>query len=79
LLSLAAPEFGPRRLYTNLGQAADGAEDRFALIWKREPPRGARAEPGRHALNETVGEVGNIWMTKAYSRCAAPKRDCFAW
>ena len=32
-LSLAAPEFGPRRLYANLGQAAGGAEDRFALIW----------------------------------------------
>jgi uncharacterized protein (DUF736 family) len=32
-LSLAAPEFGPRRLYANLGAAAGGAEDRFALIW----------------------------------------------
>ena len=33
-LSLAAPEFGPRRLYANLGRAA-GAEDDdvFALIW----------------------------------------------
>ena len=33
-LSLAAPEFGPRRLYANLGRAAgqdDG--DVFALIW----------------------------------------------
>ncbi len=33
-LSLAAPEFGPRRLYANLGRAAgqdDG--DTFALIW----------------------------------------------
>lgn len=32
-LSLAAPEFGPRRLYANLGQAAGEADDRFALIW----------------------------------------------
>jgi uncharacterized protein (DUF736 family) len=32
-LSLAAPEFGPRRLYANLGQAAGGPEDRFAVIW----------------------------------------------
>ena len=33
-LSFAAPEFGPRRLYANLGRAAgtdDG--DRFAIIW----------------------------------------------
>ena len=32
-LSLAAPEFGPRRIYANLGRAADGDEDSFALIW----------------------------------------------
>ena len=33
-LSLAAPEFGPRRLYANLGRAAgSNAEDRFAIIW----------------------------------------------
>ena len=32
-LSLAAPEFGPRRLYANLGQAAGESEDRFAIIW----------------------------------------------
>ena len=33
-LSLAAPEFGPRKLYANLGRAA-GQEDGdvFALIW----------------------------------------------
>jgi uncharacterized protein (DUF736 family) len=33
-LSVAAPEFGPRRLYANLGRAAgnDGG-DRFAIIW----------------------------------------------
>ena len=33
-LSLAAPEFGPRRLYANLGRAVgpDG-EDSYALIW----------------------------------------------
>jgi len=30
-LSLAAPEFGPRRLYANLGQMP--GEDRFAIIW----------------------------------------------
>jgi uncharacterized protein (DUF736 family) len=32
-LSLAAPEFGPRRLYANLGQAVGEPDDRFALIW----------------------------------------------
>jgi len=33
-LSLAAPEFGPRRLYANLGRAAgDERDDRFAIIW----------------------------------------------
>ena len=32
-LSLAAPEFGPRRLYANLGRAAGGDQDSFALIW----------------------------------------------
>jgi uncharacterized protein (DUF736 family) len=33
-LSLAAPEFGPRRLYANLGRAADrDDDDAFAIIW----------------------------------------------
>jgi uncharacterized protein (DUF736 family) len=33
-LSLAAPEFGPRRIYANLGRAAgQDDEDAFALIW----------------------------------------------
>ncbi len=33
-LSLAAPEFGPRHLYANLGQAADQDDDEtFAIIW----------------------------------------------
>jgi uncharacterized protein (DUF736 family) len=33
-LSLAAPEFGPRRLYTTLGRAAGQDDDEtFALIW----------------------------------------------
>lgn len=33
-LSLAAPEFGPRRLYANLGRAAGQEdEDAFAIIW----------------------------------------------
>lgn len=32
-LSLAAPEFGPRRLDDNLGRGAGGGEDSFALIW----------------------------------------------
>jgi uncharacterized protein (DUF736 family) len=32
-LSLAAPEFGSRRLYANLGRAAGEDEDSFALIW----------------------------------------------
>ena len=32
-LALAAPEFGPRRLYANLGRAAGEAENRFAIIW----------------------------------------------
>lgn len=31
-LSLAAPEFGPRRLYANLGQLP-GEANRFAIIW----------------------------------------------
>ncbi len=33
-LSLAAPEFGPRRLYANLGRSAgQDDEDTFAIIW----------------------------------------------
>jgi uncharacterized protein (DUF736 family) len=32
-LSLAAPEFGPRRLYANLGRSPGDGDDRFALIW----------------------------------------------
>jgi len=33
-LSLAAPEFGPRRLYANLGRAAGQDDDNvFAVIW----------------------------------------------
>lgn len=33
-LSFAAPEFGPRRLYANLGRAAgQDDEDAFAIIW----------------------------------------------
>lgn len=32
-LSLAAPEFGPRRLYANMGRAAGKGEDDFAIIW----------------------------------------------
>ena len=33
-LSLAAPEFGPRRLYANLGRAAgQNDDDAFAIIW----------------------------------------------
>lgn len=33
-LSLAAPEFGPRKLYANLGRAAGQDDpDVFALIW----------------------------------------------
>ena len=33
-LSLAAPEFGPRRLYANLGRAAgQDDDDAFAVIW----------------------------------------------
>lgn len=32
-LSLAAPEFGPRRLYANLGRAAGEGDDRFPIIW----------------------------------------------
>ena len=33
-LSLAAPEFGPRRLYANLARAAgDEREDRFVILW----------------------------------------------
>ncbi|MCP4316603.1 MAG: DUF736 domain-containing protein [Hyphomicrobiales bacterium] len=33
-LSIAAPEFGPRKLYANLGKAAGQDDDNvFALIW----------------------------------------------
>ncbi len=32
-LSLAAPEFGPRRLYANLGRAAGKEDGHFAIIW----------------------------------------------
>ena len=33
-LSLAAPEFGPRRLYANLGRAAgQNDDDTYAVIW----------------------------------------------
>jgi len=32
-LSLAAPEFGPRRIYANLGRAAGQDDDTFAVIW----------------------------------------------
>ena len=33
-LSLAAPEFGPRKLYANLGRAAGQDDpDAFAIIW----------------------------------------------
>jgi uncharacterized protein (DUF736 family) len=33
-LSVAAPEFGPRRIYANLGRAAGQEnDDSFALIW----------------------------------------------
>lgn len=32
-LSLAAPEFGPRRLYANLARVADQDDDTFAIIW----------------------------------------------
>lgn len=33
-LSFAAPEFGPRRLYANLGRVSGSTDrDRFAIIW----------------------------------------------
>jgi len=32
-LSLAAPEFGPRRLYANLGRVPGESDERFAIIW----------------------------------------------
>lgn len=32
-LSLAAPEFGPRRIYANLGRAAGSDDNTFAVIW----------------------------------------------
>jgi uncharacterized protein (DUF736 family) len=33
-LSLAAPEFGPRRIYANLGRAAgQDDDDSYAIIW----------------------------------------------
>lgn len=33
-LSLAAPEFGPRTIYANLGKKPD-TKDEFALIWNQ--------------------------------------------
>jgi uncharacterized protein (DUF736 family) len=35
LLSLAAPEFGPRHFYANLAQSADERDVRFVLLWMR--------------------------------------------
>lgn len=32
-LSIAAPEFGPRRLYANLGRMPGEDTNRFAIIW----------------------------------------------
>lgn len=32
-LSLAAPEFGPRKLYANLGRAPGESDDNLAVIW----------------------------------------------
>ena len=32
-LSLAAPEFGQRKLYANLGRAPGEADDVYAVIW----------------------------------------------
>lgn len=32
-LSIAAPEFGARRLYANLGRAPGDDDDRFVIIW----------------------------------------------
>ena len=32
-LSLAAPGFGPRKLYANLGRAPGEGDDTFAVIW----------------------------------------------
>ncbi len=32
-LSIAAPEFGPRRLYANLGRATGDDDNRFAVLW----------------------------------------------
>ena len=32
-LSLAAPEFGPRRIYANLGRAPGEDGSQFAIIW----------------------------------------------
>jgi uncharacterized protein (DUF736 family) len=47
-LSLAAPEFGPRKLYANLGRAAGQDDDSvFALIWN--PADYVRPAPARSA------------------------------
>lgn len=36
-LNLAAPEFGPRRIYANLGRAAgQDSDDTYAIIWNPE-------------------------------------------
>lgn len=36
-LTIAAPEFGPRRIYANLGRAAgQDSDDAYAIIWNPE-------------------------------------------
>ena len=32
-LTLAHPMIGPRKIYANLGQAAGGAKEEFAILW----------------------------------------------
>ena len=46
-LSLAAPEFGPRRIDANLGRAAGGDDDSFAAIWNPADYRFSRPSSPR--------------------------------
>ncbi len=32
-LTLAHPMIGPRKVYANLGNASEGADDEFAILW----------------------------------------------
>src|SRR3546814_17765354 len=52
-LAIAAPEFGPRRIYVNLGRAAEQDDDDvYALIWN---PRSEESRVGRVSVRLDLG------------------------